>query len=563
MPFTRLFDGHVCSLGYEVLDWVHAWCCHGPGDVQGEPLDWDDEIRAFVIEAYRLDERTGRRVYHEAVLSRPKGRAKSEIAGVLVCAEALGPVRFDGWDAGGQPVGRPVRSPLIKCLATEESQAGNTFENAAFVMGEWGPDAHPEVFGGIGGIRRYQSASALYLPGGGEVRACTSGSASKDGGKETFVVPDETHLYVLPELRSMYATVMRNLGKRKIADPWALQTTTAYRPGEDSIAEQKLTAWRKGRLDPSVLVDHKEAKGRVDVADKAHTLKQLRSLYGPAMDPATGWMEPERVYRDMTDPTVCRDEAEAARYYLNRPLSGRDAWIAKAVHERQTRPDTVEAGTDITVGFDGSLNDDSTVLRGCRMSDGFLFRLGVWERPDGAAGDGWQVPRSEVLAAIRQAYRDYRVVRGYFDPHEWRSDIEALAEELGAGRVVGWPTSRWTAMSAALDRLHTGLVNGDIWHDADPVAAEHYGNVFKAPHGRLMLVRKQSPNSARKIDSVIGDALALEARADAITAGWGQADDTSVLCLGFGDAVPTTRRRVVDIPVAEYVDEHITNVLRR
>jgi hypothetical protein len=62
---------------------------------------------------------------------------------------------------------------------------------------------------------QYQSATALYLPHGGEIRACTSGSASKDGGKETWVCADETHLYVLRELKSMYGTVSRNLGKRK------------------------------------------------------------------------------------------------------------------------------------------------------------------------------------------------------------------------------------------------------------------------------------------------------------------------------------------------------------
>ena len=520
MGFVPLFDGHICSLGYEVLDWIHAYCCHGPGDVQGEPLDYDDEIRDFIIECYRLDPNTGRRVYREAILSRPKGRAKSEIAGMVVVAEALGPVRFDGWNADGQPVGKPVRSPLIKCLATEESQAGNTFENAAFVLGDWGPDEHPDIYGGIGGVRRYQSASAVYLPHGGEVRASTSGSASKDGGKETFVVPDESHLYVLPELRSMYATVMRNLGKRKLADPWALQTTTAYKPGEESIAEQKLTAWRKGRLDSSTYVDHREAKGKIDITDRAHTLKQLRQVYGAAMDPASGWMEAERVYQDMLDPTVCRDEAEAARYYLNRPMSGQDAWIAKVIHERQTRAEVVEHGTPIALGFDGSLNNDSTVLRGCRMSDGFLFKIGAWEKPDGPAGEGWQVPRSEVLIAIRQAHEDFDVVRGYYDPHEWRSDIDALADDLGEERVVSFATSAYTAMNDALDRLHTGLMTGEIWHDDDPVAAEHYGNVYKAPRGRLMLVRKENPNSARKIDSVVGDALALQARADAIADGW-------------------------------------------
>jgi hypothetical protein len=38
------------------------------------------------------------------------------------------------------------------------------------------------------------------------------------------------------------------------------------------------------------------------------------------------------------------------------------------------------------------------------MSDGFLFRIGIWPKPDGVAGIGWEVPRLEVLAAIREAY---------------------------------------------------------------------------------------------------------------------------------------------------------------
>lgn len=518
-----LFDGHACSLGYEVLDWVETYCCHGPGDVQGEPLDYDDEIRDFLIECYRIDPVTGRRVYQEAILSRPKGRSKSELAGMVVVAEAFGPVRFDGWNASRQPVGRPVKSPLIKCLATEETQAGNTFENAAYVAGEWGPDHHPDVFGGVGGVRKYQSASAVYLPDGGEIRASTAGSASKDGGLETFIVPDETHLYVLREPKAMYATVMRNLGKRKRSDPWALQTTTGYRPGEQSIAEEKLTAWRKGELDASVYVDHREAKGRVDLDDVAHTLAQLRSVYGPAMDPHTGWMEPERVYRDMRDPTICPDVATAARYYLNRALAGQDAWIAKDIHERQTRHgDVAVAGEHIALGFDGSLNEDTTVLRGCRMSDGFLFRIGAWPKPEGVAGIGWEVPRSDVLATIREAYARYDVVRGYFDPHEWRSDIDTLAEEFGE-RVVSWETRRDVQMAAALDRLHADLVNGEAWHDVDGLASEHYGNAYVRRKGGHRLVRKEHPQSNRKIDSVVGDALAYEARADALAAGWSAA----------------------------------------
>lgn len=516
MPWSGpLFDGHVCSLGYEVLDWIHTYECHGPGDLQGEPLDLDDEMRDHVIECYRLDPITGRRVYDEVVLSRPKGRAKSELAGLVGVAEGFAPVRFDGWDADGQPVGRPVRSPLIKCLATEESQAGNTFENIAFIAGQWGPDAHPDIYGGVSGIRLYQSATALYLPHGGEIRACTAGAASKDGGKETHVIPDETHLYVLRELKAMYATVARNLGKRKLAEPWMHQTTTAYRPGELSVAEATLTAWRKGELPERVYVNHRQASGRINLDDKAHTIAQLREVYGAAAE----WHDLDRKYADMRDPRICEDDATAARYYLNRAESGKDAWIAKDVVERQKRADVVASGTAIALGFDGSINDDATVLIGARMTDGFLFPVGIWACPTGQE-NFWEVPREDVLEAIREAFGRYDVTRAYMDPHEWRSDIAELAKEFGEKRVLSWETRRDVQMAAALDRLLTDLKTGEVWHSGDAQFEEHFGNAYVRRKGGHRLVRKEHDQSPRKIDSVVGAALAYEARADAIAAGW-------------------------------------------
>src|SRR6266498_2398927 len=125
----ELGPGEFHTLGPQVVSWVEAFLVHGPGDVQGEPVCLDDELVAFVLRAYRLDPETGRRVCDEALLSRPKGRAKSELAGMLACAEALGPVRFDGWDAAGEPVGRPVVYPFIRALATEETQSSNTYLN--------------------------------------------------------------------------------------------------------------------------------------------------------------------------------------------------------------------------------------------------------------------------------------------------------------------------------------------------------------------------------------------------------------------------------------------------
>jgi phage terminase large subunit-like protein len=156
------------------------------------------------------------------------------------------------------------------------------------------------------------------------------------------------------------------------------------------------------------------------------------------------------------------------------------------------------------------------------MSDGFLFPVGIWAKPSGPEGNWWEVPRSDVLATIREAFSRYRVSRLYADPHEWRSDIETLAEEFGEERVLPWETRRDVAMAAALDRLRTDLMNGSVWHSGDPVMVEHFANAYVRRKGGHRLVRKEHDQSNRKIDSLVGAALAYEARADAITAGWGK-----------------------------------------
>ena len=59
--FQPAFDGQVCSLGYEVIYWLLAYTCRGPGDAEGDPLTLDDEVFDFIVAAYELDPRTGRR----------------------------------------------------------------------------------------------------------------------------------------------------------------------------------------------------------------------------------------------------------------------------------------------------------------------------------------------------------------------------------------------------------------------------------------------------------------------------------------------------------------------
>ena len=188
------------SLGWLAIWWIENFCVHGPGDVQGQAVELDDEFAAFILDVYAIDEK-GRRLYDSAFLSRAKGRAKSELAGFITLFEAMGPCRFAGIADGGEtyefndqvytyspgePLGVEVTSPVIRCLATEENQAGNTYDNVYFNLSE-GPLAE-------GLPRDAAGLTRIYLPGGGEIIPSTASNSSKDGGKESFVVFDETHL---------------------------------------------------------------------------------------------------------------------------------------------------------------------------------------------------------------------------------------------------------------------------------------------------------------------------------------------------------------------------------
>ncbi|WP_201787863.1 hypothetical protein, partial [Klebsiella pneumoniae] len=71
-----------------------------------------------------------------------KGVAKTEFA-AWICGVELhpeAPVRCDGFDAAGNPVGRPVRSPVIPMMAVTEEQVSELAFGVLKYILENGPD---------------------------------------------------------------------------------------------------------------------------------------------------------------------------------------------------------------------------------------------------------------------------------------------------------------------------------------------------------------------------------------------------------------------------------------
>ncbi|MFI2213044.1 terminase [Streptomyces sp. NPDC020141] len=526
---------------------------HGPGDVQGMPVRHGDEYTGFVVDCYGLDAEQGRRLYDSGFFSRPKGCDKSGLGARLALFEALGPCRFDGWAEGGEvyrdpwglgfeyvyeagePMGRPVSVPYIRIMATEEGQTGNVFDTIHFNL----TDEDAPLFQAPGidpGLTR------INLPDGGEITPSTASSASKDGGKETFVVFDETHLYNTPELRNMYRTVARNLRKRKrLAEPWYLETTTMFAPGQDSVAEktyeeaESIRSGRKKRGRARLLYDHRYGECK-NLKNEDELRAALIDAYGDAME----WMDLDSLVDDFYD--TRNDAADGKRYFLNSRTSASDAWMDPDAWGLCRRPEEIAEGDLVTLGFDGSIRDDATALTACRVSDGHIQLLGVWEKPEGPEGDGWQVDRESVDSEVARAFDRYDVCGFYADPPHWQDYVDRWTSDFGddlrvratQARPLEWWTNRPTAMEAAIDRFRDavedkGLSHADTRDEEDAeqpvfvlgaVLSRHVLNAFRKPMGRKhMGIGKQHAKSPKKIDAAMSAILAYECRADAIAAG--------------------------------------------
>ncbi len=522
MPRELVYaPGHdrEASLGHLAWGWVEHFAVHGPGDVQGQAVELDGEFGGFIVDAYALRP-DGRKLYDSAVISRAKGRAKSELAAFFVLFEAFGPARFAGWAEGGEiyrwrdfvhryrrgePMGRLVTSPFIRCLATEEGQAGNTYDNVNFNLTE-GPlaDGMPK---GTSGLTR------VFIPGGGEIRPSTASSSSKDGGKETFTVFDETHLYSTPELRRMYATVDRNCRKRRAAEPWALQTTTMYQPGVDSVAEgthRRATLIAEGRSRASrLLFDHREAPAEVDMTDMASMVDALREVYGPFADvlDLEGIVENEFW-------NIEKDPEDSRRYFFNQPTGAHDQWVSWPDWQANAKPETVVGDSDpIALFFDGSKSNDSTGLVGCRISDGFTFVIDAWERISDV-GD-WQVDRADVDRTVRATFANRDVVAFFADVREFESYVDVWGADFGdrlivdarPGRerhAVAWDMrSRVREFTAAVERAAVDIAERDFLHDGDSRMARHMMNTRRAPNKYGVSISKEARMSPKKIDLAV------------------------------------------------------------
>jgi hypothetical protein len=584
------------TLGPQVCDFLLAYGIHGPGDLKGERVRLDDEKRALFYRAYEVYPTwhplvqagrmlAGRRRFKLVTWMKQKGTGKTEDAGMIMYVELdpEGPVRFDGWDAHGEPVGRPVVDPYIPCFAFTEEQAEGLAFNALYTMVSEGPRADLYDIG----LKRI-----MRKDGDGKAEARSSAPSAADGALTSFGHVDESHRWILEHHRETYRVHKTNLPKRFAADAWNLTTTTAYRPGQGSVAEMEhdyARAVAAGKIkNPTIFFFHRGASDEHD----SNTEEGFRAMVIEAAGPSASWRDIESIVAQWHDPTADRAYLEqvwggrvvkqgmqafdpvkwqalrlgaAAQGEANRAgVAGDGGPGALADRIRQalgTRPHpnplpegegiplpeglewTAEGsirpieGEAIALGFDGSRWHDSTAIVGTHLRTRFQWKQGFWERPASLPkAVQWEVPADEVKAAFAQACIRWRLARAYCDPPYWETEIAEWAGTYGSEKVVFWYTARDRAMAYAVRGYGNAILEGLICHDGDADLAAHLGharkrtvNVFddQAKGQPLFVLTKERPDSVMHIDLAVAGTLSNEACNDAIADGF-SLDDRSV-----------------------------------
>jgi len=509
-------DVGIKTAGPQVLGWAECILTQPDGEHAGDAWSWRQSQARFVSWWYAMDER-GKYLWRRAQIVLPKGAGKSPLCAALACIELAGPVVFKGFDDDGNPIMAAQPSPDAKLSALSLSQAVDATLGLATAMLD-NPVAPAEIPGLDIGITRIRTRRGMLSP-------ATAKAQSKEGPRYTAVILDESHLWNASNGGDrLAATLRRNVGK---TGGRSIEATNMWQQGGGSVAE------RTGDYADAVAAGKHSGDGVLrwhpigvceDLADTEQLRAALTALYVDSP-----WIDVERIIQEIHDGDT--HPADARRFYLNQPASADDAWLRAdlwlACEDKSKR---IEDGDTIVMGFDGSRgrvrgNADATALVGCRVKDGHLFEIGVWQAKKGE--DDWEAPEQIIDAAVIDAFKRYKVVGMYADPHGWEARVAGWEQQFARKLKVSagahpmqWPTNRASAVVKAAASFEEAVVNGDLSHDGSYRLTEHALNARRVLVARAGIgVGKESKDSSRKIDAIYAGMLAWQARLDALAKG--------------------------------------------
>lgn len=525
-PTWEWSDGWVlpeATLGWDVLAWCGMWLRH-----RQKPWQFTLEQARFILWYYAVDA-DGQFVYHSAALQRLKGWGKDPLAAAISASAILAPTIFDHWD-GDRPVGRDHDAGWVDVVAVSLEQTKNTFKLFPSMLGpemrrRFGVQVGKENIWALGDTRH--------------IRAVTSSPLALEGGRASQIIRNETQNWNDSNGgHAMAGVIDGNAAKSEDGYPARmLDIFNAYRPGEDSVAQRMREGYEDTLGDPDAedaadrpkIIDFGLMYDSLEAApDAPLTLSEAPAVLEGVRGDAV-WLNLDRIKKSIASPL--NPPSESRRKWFNQVVAAEDSWVDPGeIDPLVDRETIVEDGEEIAVFFDGSKSDDATVLVGCRMSDGHVFTIGMWQRPPGRRGDGWVSPRNEIDAVVERTAGKYRMVGFFADPshvlddetmdrfwdplvEQWhiryRRQLRVWASGTRGGKgssVMFDMTSRdrsrqfAEAVAFELEEIRSGNVS---W-DGDPRMRRHLLNARRYPVNGVVSIAKESRESRHKIDLAVG-----------------------------------------------------------
>lgn len=496
------------TLGWQVADWCTRYLLHPSG--QG-PWTFTPEQLRFTLWWFSLTE-AGRFRYSSALLQRLKGWGKDPLAAVYALAELAGPVRFDRFDEEGFPVGVPCPNPWVEVYGVSKAATMNTMDMLPLLMSprlkeDFSLDVGKELIRAHGGK--------------GKLLARSGGHRSSEGGRTTAMVLGEVQHWVASNGgHSLYQTVRNNVAK---TDSRFISITNAYMPGEDSIAEKIRMGWQDvqdGKIrDAGLLYDSIEAHEKTPLSEES-----LRQVL-PLIRGDASWLNVDAILPSVLSPEM--PPARSRRMWLNQIVSSDDALVTVADWDDLWVDDRIRDGEEVALGFDGGQVEDATALVAVRIRDGFVEPLLIEEKPEDWSGQ-WQVDRGRVDAAVRDAFRRFRVAAGFFDMRLWEAHVAAWAAEFQDQLLVhstGLNALAWDMRGGAQKRvtranelLVTAIRDGEVAHGNAASKGlrltfrRHVLNVRRRENSYGVGFSKEYRHSPKKIDAYAALVAAYAAR---------------------------------------------------
>lgn len=452
-------------------------------DFSGQPfilLEWQKEF----LEVLFTENESGEGFkYSSVLLEIPRKNAKTQIAAALALAALVGLVGS----------GRPE----VVCAAYDKDQARILHRKCKQMIEQ--NDSLKREF------QVLQSGVIRSNRNGGTLTVLSSEASAAHGMNPSLVICDELHTWRSKKSKELWGALTTGSGTRK--DFLVVGITTAGYDKASLLGELRATG-----LSGAHYFNGEYKEGKESSFLYVGYGAEENEVYDPFSWEAFCKHNPSHeIVSKASFHSQCdlnkENEVIIRQLFHNEWIAGSEGWLAyhswEAATDLEYRP---KPGAKILVGVDASYSGDATAAMAVEIESGYLWPLGIWEKPENVSE--WLMPLDELEKVLRQAAKDFEVVEFVFDPY-W---CNALMQKLDQDKfiVVKLHSNTPANMAPAVADFYHAVMSGALKHSGHPIVNTHVMNAASKNTPRGVVITKLS--QANKIDAAVAGILAYSRR---------------------------------------------------